>query len=987
MVMQPVPQSLVMQPNENRSQHLGGQNTADSLTSHRDASQINDKHNRYGTMSGFSTSGIRPGSSENASANQLSKSQSFGSSKGWPESIWGNGALSTGFRSSLATRDSSNSRDVLASSAGARNKTGGLPSANTLMASGRDLIEGKTGSSALVDSSISETDDWRVRPLAAAKRDESSARLGPQLKTAENVFSQQRSNSNAGLSNFPGSMSAYAYRPAPINLNAVNVSKPQYNTFDTPMSSLGNELPPAVFTKFDRPTKPTVSQPADSAIGAWTDMPTMDSPPDERKGLASSRHTSLSSGPVSRNGSLPPSRHSDIQPPWPARADFYQTPQTMVDAVRSASFSSSSRPDYSHVDRSDASLAQLMPQFGEISVNGDNSSPVFQRQGSFGNSNVNYVPGYNTSALNRNGSFDRTGNTFQSDEIEDIERTYPGTVHNGFLAPSNADPENMQLRGAFAGERAYPNGNVRTTRQTGHYQVPPSYLRSFDHTRGLQLLNGFPNIPNGSAHGIYTDQQLQAQQMQEAQYWYDPRLLNNQLRSQYSNMYPFAYPNIQGPSNIHGYPPISQGVPNRSLSIVDASKARELEPGQTLRSAFLEEFKNNNKTNKRYELKDIYEHVVEFSGDQHGSRFIQQKLETATGEEKERIFREIQPNAFQLMQDVFGNYVIQKFFEHGDQIQKKVLANKMRGKVLELSLQMYGCRVVQKALEHILNDQQAVLIRELEQHVIKCVKDQNGNHVIQKAIERCEAKDIAFILQSFTGQVQHLSIHTYGCRVIQRCLEHCEMSSKQAIMAELHEGMAGLIGDNFGNYVVQHVVEHGGEADKQKVLDLVSKGLEGYSKHKFASNVVEKCLNFASDEWRREVVEILVRGSRREGESMLICLVKDNFGNYVIQKLLDVLSCEHYVYFIDFLQPEMVKARRAGGGKQLVSIEKKMHRLGSPGYVHGHVTASSGSRSISTATTPSLSVQNSSVASVNGDATEGASSSRKGSIPGSERGE
>lgn len=93
---------------------------------------------------------------------------------------------------------------------------------------------------------------------------------------------------------------------------------------------------------------------------------------------------------------------------------------------------------------------------------------------------------------------------------------------------------------------------------------------------------------------------------------------------------------------------------------------------------------------------DIYGHVVEFSGDQHGSRFIQQKLETANSDEKDQAFREILPNAMQLMTDVFGNYVIQKFFEHGNQSQKKILANQMKGHVLALSLQMYGCRVVQK---------------------------------------------------------------------------------------------------------------------------------------------------------------------------------------------------------------------------------------------------------------------------------------------------
>jgi len=65
---------------------------------------------------------------------------------------------------------------------------------------------------------------------------------------------------------------------------------------------------------------------------------------------------------------------------------------------------------------------------------------------------------------------------------------------------------------------------------------------------------------------------------------------------------------------------------------------------------------------KKFELKDIVGYVVEFSKDQHGSRFIQQKLETATDSEKQLVFKEILPHSLGLVVDVFGNYVIQKFF-------------------------------------------------------------------------------------------------------------------------------------------------------------------------------------------------------------------------------------------------------------------------------------------------------------------------------------
>ena len=50
--------------------------------------------------------------------------------------------------------------------------------------------------------------------------------------------------------------------------------------------------------------------------------------------------------------------------------------------------------------------------------------------------------------------------------------------------------------------------------------------------------------------------------------------------------------------------------------------------------------------------------VFGYSVDHIGSHFIQQKLETASPEEKNMIFMEIYPQALILMTDVFGNYVL-----------------------------------------------------------------------------------------------------------------------------------------------------------------------------------------------------------------------------------------------------------------------------------------------------------------------------------------
>ncbi|XP_035295472.1 pumilio homolog 1 isoform X15 [Cricetulus griseus] len=142
------------------------------------------------------------------------------------------------------------------------------------------------------------------------------------------------------------------------------------------------------------------------------------------------------------------------------------------------------------------------------------------------------------------------------------------------------------------------------------------------------------------------------------------------------------------------------------------------------RSRLLEDFRNNRYPN--LQLREIVGHIMEFSQDQHGSRFIQLKLERATAAERQLVFNEILQAAYQLMVDVFGNYVIQKFFEFGSHEQKLALAERIRGHVLSLALQMYGCRVIQKALEFIPSDQQ------IRPHIATLRKYTYGKHILAK---------------------------------------------------------------------------------------------------------------------------------------------------------------------------------------------------------------------------------------------------------------
>ncbi|GAA5845696.1 hypothetical protein JCM5353_005639 [Sporobolomyces roseus] len=340
-----------------------------------------------------------------------------------------------------------------------------------------------------------------------------------------------------------------------------------------------------------------------------------------------------------------------------------------------------------------------------------------------------------------------------------------------------------------------------------------------------------------------------------------------------------------------------------------------------MRSPLLDEFRSNR--NRTWELPDIAGHVVEFAGDQLGSRHIQQKLDNATDAEKAMIFNEILPNMLQLSTDVFANYVIQKFFEKGSQAQKTAMAQVLEGQVLLLSLQMYGCRVVQKALEFVLVDQQVRLIRELEGHVLKCARDAQSNHVVQRALERVPPEHLHFITDACIGEVHGLATHPYGCRVLQRIFENCPPHQTRVLLDELHRYTQQLIQDQYGNYVIQWVIEKGETPDRSHVISILYGQVLPLAQQKFASNVVEKCIIHGLEEERRRIIDELLAPAP-DGSSIIKTMLAGAFSNYVVQQALkwSVGAQREAIYIETANQLSNLRKYSTTYSKHLVTIEK-----------------------------------------------------------------
>ncbi|PON87697.1 Coatomer beta subunit [Trema orientale] len=294
--------------------------------------------------------------------------------------------------------------------------------------------------------------------------------------------------------------------------------------------------------------------------------------------------------------------------------------------------------------------------------------------------------------------------------------------------------------------------------------------------------------------------------------------------------------------------------------------------------SFLEELKSSN--SPKFGLSDIEGRIVDV--DQHGSRFIQQKLEHCTAEEKVSVFKEVVPHASKLITDVFGNYVIQKALD-----------------VIELG-------------------QKTILVQELDGHVMTCVRDQNGNHVIQKCIECVPAEKIGFIISAFHGLVATLATHPYGCRVIQRVLEHCSDDLQcQRIINEILESASILAQDQYGNYVTQHLLLKGKPSERSQIISKLAGRVVQMSMHKYASNVVEKCLEHGNTAERELLIEEIL-GESEENDNLLT-MMKDQFANYVVQKIFEKSNNRQREILLNHTTVHLDALRKYTYGKHIVA--------------------------------------------------------------------
>lgn len=323
---------------------------------------------------------------------------------------------------------------------------------------------------------------------------------------------------------------------------------------------------------------------------------------------------------------------------------------------------------------------------------------------------------------------------------------------------------------------------------------------------------------------------------------------------------------------------------------------------------------------------ELLNDILEFARDRLGHVELLNFLDSATGEQKAKVFASVVPEAKALACDVSGCQVVQKLFDVGDGAQRKGLIATLRGSFLPLTKDPSGCRVMQAAIEYMSKEALLALAAELEENVSDCIYSMHGNHVVQKCIEQMHPDTVQFIKRAVENETEDLVVHRYGCRVIQRLLEHCPLHHLETMLDQICEGAARFAKDPYGNYVVQHTLQHGRKQDKKRILKIITHDILDFSVHKCSSNVVDKCVEVSTvgehapaleEEHAALVKAVLGEGGKRNPP--LVSMMTDRFGCHIVGHLLEYCRGPERNELVGRLRSHERRLKQSAAGRRLLA--------------------------------------------------------------------
>ena len=290
---------------------------------------------------------------------------------------------------------------------------------------------------------------------------------------------------------------------------------------------------------------------------------------------------------------------------------------------------------------------------------------------------------------------------------------------------------------------------------------------------------------------------------------------------------------------------------------------------------------------------------------QQTSRILQYYLDKTPNDVIHLIFSEFSNQVDSLLLDPYANYFCLKIFYFLNFNDRIVFLKKISPILDVLCVNKIATYPIQCIIEQLISDEEKnIIVNSLKKHLMKICFDVYGAHVIEKLIINFGyEKHLENILNFISDNFLFLSNNSNGLCIVKKTiiLEYKLKGERfNSLKKILINKALELIQNPYGNYALQTAIDNWNLNDIKEIYPMFYGKCLVFSIQKFSSNVIEKCIQKSEEFTLKFIKEIC------SDENSICILLKNNYGNYVIQTTLKVCDKPKRVILISLIKKNLI---------------------------------------------------------------------------------
>ena len=286
----------------------------------------------------------------------------------------------------------------------------------------------------------------------------------------------------------------------------------------------------------------------------------------------------------------------------------------------------------------------------------------------------------------------------------------------------------------------------------------------------------------------------------------------------------------------------------------------------------------------------LYKYIIT----QKGSREVQNLMRKMKKNELELLIIKLKNYISEITMDKYGNYFTQILIQICLPAQRIQVLKCMKNNFLEIANSSFGTHPLQSLIEivNMPEEKQLILSYILGNESILAL-DPKGNHVLQKFISCTKDEERKELNINLINLIDKLITDPSGVCVLNILIKNTNDKSICQKIANYitQKGPLTFIQHPYANYVVQKLINSTDLSYCDSIINTIVENYLSLSIQKFSSNVVENCIKYGNDETVNKIYKNIIEKEKLES------LLNNNYGNFVLEKLISRLNKEEKLVF------------------------------------------------------------------------------------------